>query len=314
MDGFEEFFSTEGRELRKSLHTSIERSKAATDGYDRVKLAFDKCDRSKSCSPLLACSASDTIPRMTNRIVIVHVEGNIGAGKETFMKHVESLHNQDGNNCLNHNGLKFNAVFCYEPVDEFAWLLKLGKDDPGVNWYFIQTAILRIRMEHMIKHLRIAQKLQKEHPDMDVLLIIERSLYGDYVFAKVTYEDSRMTDAEYAEYRAFWKFCYDSASLQLDYCVYICPPVDQCPLRIKARTRDFEQTIPIEYLESLQRAHDEQFVHEYIACDTASFVDSQGRKILVYLHENPAGDEQTQLDAASGVLVKMMNHIVHELK
>jgi deoxyadenosine/deoxycytidine kinase len=290
MDGVAEFHSPEATELRRSLQEKVELSKS----YDRAK----------STSPLL-CSLSESCNRPNGRIIIVHVEGNIGAGKETFMRHLETIYNLIDH--FSHGSRKYKAVFCYEPVDEFAWVLQKARNEPNISWYWVQQEILLTRMNHMIKYYHQAKNMLEDH-DGDVILFIERSLYGDWVFSKVTYESGQMLEHEYESYKKFWQFCYDTSNLRLDYGVYITPPVEKCPERIFVRTRDFEQQLPMEYLKALQDGHDAQFKQDSLKKGVAAFKDYHNRTIPVFLHENPDADEPSQLKLAGDILAKLMQH------
>jgi len=166
-------------------------------------------------------------------------EGNIAAGKSTLGKAMEA------------SGL---FGFIEEPVDawqgEFAEnILDLFYKDMN-RWAFtFQLAAFTTRAKTWTDILT-----KTDHRNV----ILERSIYCDrYVFAKNCYESEIMSRTEWQLYCKMWDWLESNWCAEPDKIVYLRTPANVCLERLALRGRGEETSITLEYLESLEKLHDD---------------------------------------------------------
>jgi deoxyadenosine/deoxycytidine kinase len=176
--------------------------------------------------------------------MIITVEGNIGSGKSTILKHLEFLKND-------------NIVFVPEPVAE--WLnikvndknvLELFYENQKENsfWFQILAYITRLR-----NFLDIVEK------NPDKIIICERSIYTDkYVFAKMLHEAGNINEIEWITY-CYWFDTFKDKT-KVDTILYVNTEPDECYNRINKRSRPEEvNKISKDYLTMCHNKHLEWF-------------------------------------------------------
>jgi deoxyadenosine/deoxycytidine kinase len=183
----------------------------------------------------------------------ITVEGNIGAGKSTFLKKIaESLKCsflpepcQEWQNINGHNLL-----------DEFYKDIK--------RWaYSFQLYAFLARIESIEKQFDL---------DTNPFFIAERSIFADrYVFAEACYNNKNMSDLEWNMYTKWFDWAIARKANKIIPSAIIYLKVD--PLisfdRINQRGRFEEKNIPLEYLQSLDNYHnlwllDKKNIHDRI--------------------------------------------------
>lgn len=172
------------------------------------------------------------------------LEGNIGAGKSTFLsllqKHIPNLE------------------VLTEPVG--AWnqknygqslLENFYKDTP--RWaYTLETLTMICRSrDHM-------QEQRNKNPNR----VLERSIYsGHYCFAQNSYESGCMTDIEWKIYNEWANFLiHDRCSPPLGF-IYLRANASVCYTRVQKRNRESEKSLSLDYLKQVEERHD-QFLIE----------------------------------------------------
>jgi deoxyadenosine/deoxycytidine kinase len=172
------------------------------------------------------------------------VEGNIGAGKSTFLK-------------LLSEKLEIEAIF--EPTnkwqnknDEENLLHLFYKDTP--RWaYTFQSFAFISRVNEMLKH-------QKEAPNKKIH-VLERSVYCDrYCFAKNCFESGLMTNLEWQIYKEWFSWLAETHAPQPSGFIYLKTTPQTCLNRMKKRSRNEEVGISINYLEKLHNRHEEWLI------------------------------------------------------
>ena len=186
---------------------------------------------------------------MSGNYKIVSIEGNIGSGKSTLLENLRKKYN---NNEL--------VLFLREPVDDWEKI----KDKEGNNmlkkFYSDQEKYsFAFQMMAYISRLKILRDTIKEiskHPEKKYIIITERSLYTDkYVFAKMLYDQGKIEDVCYQIYlNWFDEFVND---YDIKYAIYVKTEPKKCYERIHKRSREGEEVIPIDYLESCHNYHNE---------------------------------------------------------
>jgi deoxyadenosine/deoxycytidine kinase len=169
------------------------------------------------------------------------LEGNVGTGKSTFLKHLEDS--------------KLQVM--YEPVDQWMNMLNSnGKNlleefygDQQRYAYTFQSIAFRTR----VKNLENCEKNT----------IVERSIFTDAnVFAKTCYEKGMMNDIEWEDYKDWFGWLANTFNIKPNGYIYLQASPNVSNERIKKRSRCGEETIPFDYLTELHRKHEEWLLNE----------------------------------------------------
>ena len=171
--------------------------------------------------------------------IIITIEGNIGSGKSTLCKDLESV--------------KFDKPhkIIYEKVGQWCEhvdkngknIFELYYSDKQKYSYLFQSYVVCSRVYHILHTI-------KNYPNH--IIICERSHLTDYyIFATVLHTLELMTELEYKIYTEVFK------TLNLDITATIYNKVDSdiCISRIKKRNRQGEQITP-DYIQILHDAHE----------------------------------------------------------
>ena len=194
-------------------------------------------------------------------VILATVQGNIGSGKSTLIQYLRDMY-KDGDK---------KVCFLQEPVDEWntikdssgTTMLELFYGDQGRYAFGFQ-------MMAYISRLVILKRAIEEGYDV---IISERSLDTDRnIFAKMLYDDGKISDVEYQIYmKWFDEFKKD---FPVELIIYVKTSPEVAHLRVGVRGRKGED-IPIEYL---QKCHDyhEQWISEIpsnLVCELDGNID-----------------------------------------
>lgn len=188
----------------------------------------------------------------------IYIEGNIGSGKTTFLHNLKRYIN----NLAEYN---IDASIVYEPVD--LWLQT--KDSDGKNilekfyedqerWsYLFQMNSFISRIKVIDEELNKPKLCDFDGYSLKKIVFIERSIFTDKnCFAKLCYENGKMTQLEYETYCKWNNWLSEQFKAQADGYIYLkCDPKENSE-RIKSRSREGEEGIPITYLEQLHEKHE----------------------------------------------------------
>ncbi|KAM7021711.1 deoxycytidine kinase [Passerculus sandwichensis] len=210
--------------------------------------------------------------RPDGRIKKIAVEGNIAAGKSTFV------------NILKQANEEWEVV--PEPVARWCNVQQSSGDDceelstsqrSGGNvlrmmyekperWAFtFQTYACLSRIRAQLGALD-----RKPGSAQNPVVFFERSVYSDrYIFAANLYESDCMNETEWTIYQDWhdWMNKQFGSRLALDGIIYLRATPEKCLNRIYLRGRDEEQEIPIEYLEKLHYKHESWLQHRTLRTD-----------------------------------------------
>lgn len=170
------------------------------------------------------------------------VEGNIGAGKSTFLRLLQ-----------NH----FSAQFIFEPHEEWQnvgghnLLDKFYTDKERWAYTFQSYAF--------ITRMRADEEGDKKssHP----VHILERSIYSDrYCFAKNCFEMGVMSALEWKLYQEWFEWLIESKQYRPDGFIYLQTDPEVCFERMITRNRSEESAVSIEYLKMIHQKHEDWLV------------------------------------------------------
>ena len=117
---------------------------------------------------------------------------------------------------------------------------------------------------------------------------LDRSIYGDRIFADVLHEDGQMSEEEYLTYTTLLDNMLEHVQPP-DLLVYLDCTIDTALSRIKKRNRGLESGIPRDYLERLN----ERYLRFFESYDVSPklFIDTDLRPIDVESNVGPILDE-----------------------
>ena len=212
---------------------------------------------------------------------IVSIEGNIGSGKSTLLERLRSEYKDD-----------IYIRFLREPVDEWekirdkdgnTMLQKFYANQKEYSFAFQMMAYIS-RLTIIRENVRDIMNAVKNDIECGkvprkYIMITERSLYTDkYVFAKMLYDQGMIEDVKYQIYlNWFDEFAKD---FPVNDVIYVNTDPKKCYERIHKRARVGEEVIPLTYLESCHKYHNE-FLDETTGIKTNQLVLDGNQDIFV---------------------------------
>lgn len=181
--------------------------------------------------------------------ILISLEGNIGAGKSTFIEHLENVLQKES-----------GWIFLKEPVHIWDTIVdENGKtvlanfyEDPKKYAFVFQVMAFTTRYQEL-------KRIVRENPNCKGI-ICERSLEADkHIFAKMLHKDGLMDQLMYNIYdRYFQEY---EGNFKLDGIIHIDALPETCFERVKQRSRNGESTITFEYLQTCHDFHIQWFKH-----------------------------------------------------
>lgn len=177
--------------------------------------------------------------------MIFSVEGNIGSGKSTLIKHLKK---EIKDIC----GLR--VIYLEEPVDIWQTI----KDKEGNNIikrYYDNQKEFAFQFQMMAYITRITQLRKAVQLHKDCIIITERSILTDKnVFAKMLHDNNTLDEISHQIYLKW--FDELSMNLKIDSCIYIKTNPETSLKRVLKRNRPGE-TLSIDYLKICHENHEE---------------------------------------------------------
>jgi len=169
--------------------------------------------------------------RKNNPNEVIVIDAVVGAGKTVYMEMLAE---------------DMNTTCFREPVQENPLLDKFYHDRKRYS-FPLQVYFLNRRFE-MLKQ---ASKFRKP-------TIMDRSIYGDMIFAKLLYEEGNMEKDEYILYRDLLINMLEHVEAP-KLMIYLKIDTDSAIARIRKRGRDYEQIVEREYWERLNKEYENYF-------------------------------------------------------
>jgi len=173
------------------------------------------------------------------------IQGNIGGGKSTLVTRLQEIYGEDKRIC-----------FLQEPVSVWETIT----DENGTTMlelYYSDQEKYAFTFQMMAYISRLAALRQAVAKGYDVI-VAERSLETDKnVFAKMLYDDKKISEVEYRVYsKWFEEFRQDFPE---EHIIYLRTSPTIALARVNKRARQGE-SIPIEYLERCHQYHEDWLV------------------------------------------------------
>ena len=171
------------------------------------------------------------------------LEGNIGAGKSTFLKILKENLDVD---------IIFEPTSKWQSVGSGGNLLDLFYKDIKRWAYTFQSYAFITRVQ--------AQLAEENNSKCDVS-IFERSVYCDrYCFAKNCYESGHMTALEWQIYKEWFSWLVEGYTKKPDGFIYLKTDPQVCLERLQKRNRSEEVGVSVDYLKLLHKKHEDWLV------------------------------------------------------
>jgi len=175
------------------------------------------------------------------------VEGNIGAGKSTFLKMI----------CKHIPA----ATVTLEPCEE--WQNVAGHN--FLEAFYKDTKHWGSLFQVYVNMTRV-RKQQKEFATTDVVQIMERSWYSDrYCFQQIMYDLGFLDDLSLSVVRELWAWGKQDVATPVGF-IYLRVEPEICMDRMKSRARDEEVGVGLDYLQRLHVCHENLLVNK-ISCE-----------------------------------------------
>ena len=172
------------------------------------------------------------------------VEGNIGAGKSTFLRLIEA---------------ELNAQFVYEPLHE--WQNVSGEN--FLDYFYKDTARWSYAFQTYAFLTRVRAQEKCARSNSQPLQVLERSVYSDrYCFTKTCFERGLMKPLEWELYQEWFEWLVEQYTPKPDAFIYLRADPKICFQRLLKRNRSEESGVSLDYLELIHEKHEDWLIHK----------------------------------------------------
>lgn len=179
--------------------------------------------------------------------MLIMIEGNIGAGKSTFLKVLK-------------NHLDANIIF--EPTNKWQ---NLDPDNNLLDLFYKDTPRWAYTFQSyaFVSRVQTILEYQKKLSSNNDTQFLERSIYCDrYCFAKNCFESGFMKKIEWEIYKEWFAWLAENYAPRPSGFIYLRTNPETCYKRILKRSRSEECDISMGYLESLHKRHEDWLIHK----------------------------------------------------
>ena len=183
--------------------------------------------------------------------LILSFDGNIGSGKSTIVKYLQSNF-ENFYNTKNNSNIKI--CFLQEPVQSWEKIIdnKTDKNLLELFYEFPERYSFTFQINAYIS--RLSQFLKVLNENIYDIIITERSIFTDkYVFAKMLHDLDKINSVEFKIYNKWFdEFSFYLTNLKI---IYIKTNPETCLLRVTQRGRESEK-IKLDYLKNCDLYHE----------------------------------------------------------
>jgi deoxyadenosine/deoxycytidine kinase len=171
------------------------------------------------------------------------VEGNIGAGKSTFLKIIQKF---------------FNVHLIHEPLNKWQ---KVGGTENLLEKFYADSPRWAYTLQTYAFVSRIVAQQESAHTHQHLTHILERSVFSDrYCFAKNCFESGMMTALEWKLYQEWFSWLVEQYVAKPAGFIYLRTDPNVCFKRLHIRARHEEAIVPLEYLINLHTKHEDWLI------------------------------------------------------
>lgn len=182
--------------------------------------------------------------RVGKKILLV-LEGNIGAGKSTFLRILKE-------------NLDIDIIF--EPTDKWQ---QVGTGGNLLNLFYTDIKRWAYTFQSYAFITRVEAQLEAIANSRHDVQILERSVYCDrYCFAQNCFESGNMSALEWQIYKEWFSWLVEGHLQKPDGFVYLQASPNVCKQRLEKRNRSEEVGVSIEYLQKLHDRHENWLIHK----------------------------------------------------
>jgi len=173
------------------------------------------------------------------------VEGNIGAGKSTFLKLIEH---------------RLDIQVVLEPHEQWQ---KVGDTENLLEKFYADTQRWAYTFQTYAFVTRIMSQQEYAKKNIFSSQLLERSVYSDrYCFAHVAHELGNMNALEWKLYQEWFTWLVDNYTTKPSGFIYLRTSPETCYKRLKKRCRKEEIDISLDYLQALHNKHEKWLIEK----------------------------------------------------
>lgn len=174
------------------------------------------------------------------------LEGNIGAGKSTFLSLIEQ---------------ELPVQVVYEPHTKWQ---DVGGGDNLLEKFYSDTPRWAYTFQSYAFITRIIEQMEKAKLNKSGIQVLERSVYSDrYCFAKNCFEMGVMNALEWKLYQEWFEWLIVNYAPKPTGFIYLKTDPEVCYSRLTKRAREEEVGVSLEYLQSLHNKHEAWLLDKY---------------------------------------------------
>ncbi len=181
---------------------------------------------------------------------VLVIEGNIGAGKSTFLR-------------LLSEHLNVDPVF--EPHDKWQ---NVGDGENLLEKFYTDIRRWAYTFQTYAFVTRVLEQEKQLKKCITGVQVLERSVYSDrYCFAKNCYEMGVMQPLEWQLYRDWFTWLVEGYTTKPTGFIYLQTDPSVCYDRLRQRNRHEEATVPLDYLRRLHEKHENWLINRVDIAD-----------------------------------------------
>jgi len=257
------------------------------------------------CRPNVASRAMSAVSShgQTSGVTLC-VEGNISAGKSTFLADII-----EGSKILKDSGT--NIVL--EPVDKWQNVKSKSAEPPQtyniLDAFYDAPERYAYTFQHYVFMTRYLQEIESRSENVS-LRILERSVFSDkMIFVESVHENGWMSDMELALFNSWYDpMVQVSPNLVPEGFIYLQTTAATCMRRLKQRARGEETGIQLDYLQTLHEKHEAWLCPPVIRDDASPVPHPATDSTIKAISDNVRFVDDDRVSALNGVPILVLDY------